>query len=646
MFLGNRLILSSEKMEVEIIMIELALNEVQKYFGATLVLSNITFEVQSGEKVGLVGRNGSGKSTIMKIITGMEKQDKGSIMLKKGAKVGYLAQIPQFPEGFTVSQVLNSAFASIDAVEDMMKKLEAKLNFMQGVELERALNQYSDLQHQYELAGGYEKQEKLSKVCIGLSFSEAFLHQDFNTLSGGEQTTVVLGKILLEAPDLLLLDEPTNHLDVNAIEWLEDYLKGYKGMVIIVSHDRYFLDRVITKVVEVEDMETETYDGSYSAYVNTKETNMMLQFEAFQDQQKKIKAMEKAIKDLRDWAIRADNNKFFRRAASMQKRLDKMAKIEKPVLEKSNMKLGIQNSERSGREVVKINNLTKSFDNKVLLSEADLLVRYGEKLALIGANGSGKSTLIKLLLKEETVDQGIAELGASVRVGYLPQNIVFPDENMTVVECFRDGVTISEGKAREYLSKFLFYGENVYKKVKSLSGGEKSRLKLSKLLYEDINLLILDEPTNHLDIDSIETLEETFEAFDGTIFFVSHDRYFINKLCSSVVALEDKKLVSYVGNYEYYREKKQQAKQDIKEMKQEKKEKPQKLKIVDEDKKKEKQRLKLEESISQLEEDLRLIEEKMSSLASNYGELQDCHEKQLQLQESLEELMEQWILVS
>jgi ATPase subunit of ABC transporter with duplicated ATPase domains len=626
-------------------MIELALNGIVKYFGATLVLRNITFEVHGGEKVGLVGRNGSGKSTIMKIIAGIEKQDEGSIMLKKGYKVGYLAQIPKYHDDFTVNQVLNSAFINIDSIEEQMKRLEGKMNLFQGEELERALRQYSELQHQYELSGGYEKEEKLSKVCTGLSFSESFLQQNFNTLSGGEQTSVVLGKILLEAPNLLLLDEPTNHLDVNAIEWLEDYLKEYKGMVIIVSHDRYFLDRVATKIVEVEDMESETYDGNYSAYINTKETNMMLQFEAFQDQQKKIKAMEKAIKDLRDWAIRADNNKFFRRAASMQKRLDKMTKIERPVFEKPNMKLGIQNSERSGRDVIKIDKLTKGFENKVLLKDADLLVRYGEKVALIGANGSGKSTLIKLLLEEESVDQGSAELGASVRVGYLPQHIVFPDEDMTVVECFRDGITISEGKAREYLSKFLFYGENVYKRVKSLSGGEKSRLKLSKLLYEDTNLLILDEPTNHLDIDSIETLEETFEAFDGTIFFVSHDRYFINKLCSSVVALEDKKLVSYAGNYEYYREKRSEAKQELKEIKLEKKEKPQKVKIVDEDKKKERQREKLEESIGNIEEQLRLIEEKMNSLASNYEELENCHKEQLKLQKSLEELMEQWILV-
>ncbi len=627
-------------------MIELALNGVQKYYGATLVLNNITFEVQGGEKVGLVGRNGSGKSTIMKLMAGVERQDKGSIMLKKGTKVGYLAQIPQYPEGYTVRQVLNTAFANIDVIEEQMKKLESGMNSMEGRELERALNQYSDLQHRYEIAGGYEKEEKLSKVCIGLNFSEAFLHQCFNTLSGGEQTTVVLGQILLENPDLLLLDEPTNHLDVNVIEWLEDYLKEYKGMVIIVSHDRYFLDRVVTKIVEVEDMESETYEGNYSAYVNTKEVRMTLQFEAYQDQQKKIKAMEKAIKDLRDWAIRADNNKFFRRAASMQKRLDRMVKIDKPVLENPNMKLNVQNSERSGQEVIKVNNVTKGFENKVLLIEADLLVRYGEKIALIGANGSGKSTLIKLLLKEEISDQGSAELGASVRVGYLPQHIVFPDENMTVVEWFRDGITISEGKAREYLAKFLFYGENVYKKVKNLSGGEKSRLKLSKLLFEDINLLILDEPTNHLDIDSIETLEDTFEAYEGTILFVSHDRYFINKLCSRVVALENRKLVSYAGNYEYYREKKQQAKQEIKEVKQKKEEKPQKVKAVDENIKKEKQRLKLEESISELEEQLKLIEERMNNLVSNYEELNSCHKEQIKIQKSLEELMEQWILVN
>lgn len=626
-------------------MIELALNAVEKYFGATMVLKNITFEVQGGEKVGLVGRNGSGKSTIMKLIWGLEKADKGSIMIKKGAKVGYLAQIPDFPQGYSVKQVLNAAFKNIDDVEEQMKSIEIRMKEFQGHELEKMLNQYSELQHQYEIIGGYEKEEKLSKVCTGLEFSEAFLEQNFDTLSGGEKTTVVLGKILLENPDLLLLDEPTNHLDVAAIEWLEDYLKEYKGMVIIVSHDRYFLDRVVTKIIEVEDMESETYDGNYSTFVKTKETGLMLQFEAFQDQQKKIKAMEKAIKDLRDWAIRADNNKFFRRAASMQIRLDKMQKIEKPVLERPNMKLNFQNSERSGQDVIKINKLVKGYEGKQLLSEADLLVRYKEKVALIGANGSGKSTLIKLLLEGETADSGTAEFGASIKVGYLPQHIIFPDEDMTVLECFRDGITIPEGKAREYLSKFLFYGENVYKKVKSLSGGEKSRLKLSKLLFEDINLLILDEPTNHLDIDSIETLEEALEGFSGTILFVSHDRYFINKICGRVVALEDRKLVSYEGDYEYYRQKKSEAKQEMKEAKQKKKEKVQKVTTVDVNKKREKERLKLEADIEELEAKLKEIEKSLNSAADDYEKLQSCYNEKLKLQQCLDALMEEWVLL-
>lgn len=627
-------------------MLELALNGVVKYFGSNLILKNITFDVQGGEKVGLVGRNGSGKSTIMKLIYGEEKHDSGSIMIKKGTKVGYLAQVPEYPKGYTVEEVLNTAFVALGIIEEQLKKLEEKMNSLKDIELERALIQYSDLQHRYELIGGYEKKEKVSKVCTGLSFDSDFLTQPFDNLSGGEKTTVILGKILLENPDLMLLDEPTNHLDVNAIEWLEDYIKSYKGMVIIVSHDRYFLDRVVTKVIEVEDMECETYEGNYSAFVKTKENELMLQFEAYEDQQKKIKAMEKAIKELRDWAIRADNNKFFRRAASMQIRLNKIDRIEKPVLERTNMKLSFNNSNRSGQEVIKINSIFKSYENKELLKGADLLIRFGERIALIGENGSGKSTLIKLLLGEETADSGNASLGANVKVGYLPQNVVISKEEMTVLECFREDITISEGKAREYLAKYLFYGEQVYKKVKNLSGGEKSRLKLGKLLYENINLLILDEPTNHLDIDSIETLEEALEEFCGTIFFASHDRYFINKLSSRIIALEDKKLINYLGDYEYYRQKKAELKQEVKEIKPKKKEKPKKLKEVNENKKLEIERLKLEDNIAILEGEIREIDEKMNSLCSDYTELEKCYVKKLVIQKSLEELTEQWLKVS
>jgi ATPase subunit of ABC transporter with duplicated ATPase domains len=626
-------------------MIELALNGVAKYFGATEVLKNINFEVQTAEKVGLVGRNGSGKSTILKIISGIEKHDKGSVMIKKGCVVGYLAQIPEYPENYTVSDVLNSAFEKVIAIEQQMKSLEIKMKELASDEIDRALKQYSELQQRYEIIGGYEREEKLSKVCIGLKFDYSFKNQFFNLLSGGEKTTVVLGKMLLENPQLLLLDEPTNHLDVEAVEWLEEYLKQYKGMVLIVSHDRYFLDRVVTKIIEVEDMESETYLGNYSTYVKTKEEKVMLEFEAFQDQQKKIKAMEKAIKDLRDWAIRADNNKFFRRAASMQKRLDKMEKLDKPVLEKQNMKLNVNQAQRSGEETIKIKNLTKSFDNKILIENGEMLIRYGERAALIGVNGSGKSTLLKILLGEETADLGEALLGASVKTGYLPQQIDFPDEGATVLESFRDGITISEGNAREYLAKYLFFGESVFKKVKSLSGGEKSRLKLGKLLFEDVNLLILDEPTNHLDIDSIETLEETLLDFQGTILFISHDRYFINKLCSYIVSLENRALVKYHGNYEYYRDKKQALKQVEVQKSTVKKEKPQRTKVVDEEKKKEKLKLKLEEQIADFEEAIVQLDLKMNLKDIDYVLIQQYYQEKQEVQQKLDEVLEQWMLL-
>lgn len=621
-------------------MIELALNNVAKYFGATEVLTNITFEIQESEKVGIVGGNGSGKSTILKIIAGIEQCDKGAIMLKKGSTLGYLDQIPVYPKEYTVIDVLNVAFKDIDIIEEEMKRLENKMVELKDNELEKALKQYSKLQQKFEIAGGYEKEEKLSKVCIGMDFASAFLNQTFETLSGGEKTTIILGKILLENPNLLLLDEPTNHLDVKTVEWLEDYLKSYKGMVLIVSHDRYFLDRVVTKIIEIEDMESDTYVGNYTEYVKEKENRLVLEFEAYQEQEKKVKAMEKAIKELRDWAIRADNNKFFKRAASMQKRLDKIQKLDKPVLERQNMKLNIQNSERSGGDVIKVTGLVKSFENKKLFNEADVLVRYGEKVALLGGNGTGKTTLIKILLGEEDVESGTAVLGANIKSGYLPQQVVFEDEEMTVLDCFRDGITISEGKAREYLAKFLFMGNSVFKKVKSLSGGEKSRLKLSRLLFEDINLLILDEPTNHLDIDSIETLEETLLLFEGTILFISHDRYFINRICSKIVALENQKFTNFLGNYEYYREKRDENKQAEEVKVKIKKEKPEK--VQDEDKKREIKRLKLEENISVLEEKLKVLEEDMNNLGNDYQGLQKCLQEETIIKKDLEKLMEEW----
>lgn len=628
-------------------MIELALNSVQKFYGALKVLDNISFEVQTGEKAGLIGGNGTGKTTILKIIAGIERQDGGMVSIRKSATLGYLDQIPDYPPGYSVMDVLNTAFMKQFDLRREMECIEHEMGSRKDAELEKALKKYGELQQLFEHSGGYEIDEKLSKVCTGLKIDEEFKLRAFSTLSGGEKTTVLLGKILLINPDILLLDEPSNHLDVEAMEWLEDYLVQYKGSALIVSHDRYFLDRVATKIVEIEDMESLTYTGNYSNYVKEKETRLMLQFEAYEDQQKKIKAMEKAIKDLRDWGLRADNNKFFRRAWSMQKRLDKMERIQKPILEKQAMRLDFNGCDRSGRDVVRVENLNKSFDGKTILKDAEFHIRYGEKAALIGINGSGKSTLVKILLKQNEADRGIAEIGEGVKTGYLPQNVMFENVDMTILECFRNDISITEGKAREYLAKFMFYGEDVFKKVGSLSGGERSRLKLCQLMFQDINFLILDEPTNHLDIESRESLEEALKQFEGTILFISHDRYFINSLCDYILELRDKKFVYYPGNYEYYKQKRAELKSinictaDGKKMQ------PAKAAKVNsstcEDKGKDNYLRELEERIGIVEDSIKNIDIRMSECQSDYGKLGQLFKDKTDLQNELDILYKIWI---
>ncbi|HEX3076727.1 MAG TPA: ABC-F family ATP-binding cassette domain-containing protein, partial [Lachnospiraceae bacterium] len=521
-------------------MFEVSLDGVKKYMDATLVLKNISFTVSEGEKVGIVGENGSGKTTILKLIAGIIKLhhcagypyapvppgfDEGWVNTPKGVVISYLDQIPQYSEHVKVIDVLKLAFDELYQIESELHQLEELMQHQEGVELDRTLKKYSELAQSYEFKGGYQVNEKLNRICKGLNFSDTFLNQDFNVLSGGEKTTVALGKLLIDAPDILLLDEPTNHLDMESVEWLEGYLKNYKGTVIVVSHDRYFLDHVVSKIVEIEDMESESYKGNYSDYMNQKEEKLRIQLANYRDQKKKMNAMEDSIKQLREWALKADNNKFFKRAASIQIKLDKMERIEKPVIDKQNMKLNFKDTERSGKVVIKATELSKSFTSKTILSKADLMVSYGERVALIGSNGCGKTTFLKMLLGEVCPDSGSVELGASVMLAYLPQNLSFPDEELTVLDYFREDINILEGKAREFLAKFLFYGGNVYKKIKHLSGGEKIRLKLSKLLFEGVNLLILDEPTNHLDTVSIESIEEALSDFKGTIFLISHDRY-------------------------------------------------------------------------------------------------------------------------
>jgi ATP-binding cassette, subfamily F, member 3 len=638
-------------------MFELSLNCVKKYMDATLVLKSITFQVFAGEKVGIVGVNGSGKSTILKLIAGIEPMnywpgypqtsspgyDEGLISKPREATCAYLEQIPQYPDSLKVIDVLNLAFEEIHRIENGMRKLEDEMKTLEANALEKTLQRYSGLAELYEIKGGYNIEEKLNKICTGLKFDESFLNKDFCLLSGGEKTSVVLGKLLIDNPDILLLDEPTNHLDMDSIEWLEGYLKSYKGIVIVVSHDRYFLDNVVTKVIEIEDMESITYKGNYSDYVGQKEENMRIQFENFKEQQKKINTMEKTVKDLRDWAARADNNKFFRRAASIQIKLDKMERVEKPTFEKQNMKLNLKTAKRSGNETIRAINLSKSYGDKVIFWNANLLINYGERVAFIGPNGCGKTTFLKMLLGEESSDSGIVELGANVKAAYLPQKITFKNEELTVLECFREDIFILEGKAREYLSKFMFYGSSVFKKVKHLSGGEKIRLKLGKLLYEDVNLFILDEPTNHLDIYSIETFEEALEEFKGTIFFISHDRYFINKMGERVVAVENNTLKSYPGNYDYYKSKKAEQSTIVPEEPVLRNEKVKKLRIADESVKKESERIKTQLKVEMIENEIKEISLAMSSVGVDYEELNKLYCRKENLSKEMDKALELWL---
>lgn len=645
-------------------MFELLVTGLKKYMDSTLVLKDITFQAYAGEKVGIVGANGCGKSTLLKLIAGIEPMnywpgypqtssygyDEGFISVPEKATVAYLEQIPRYGEDMTVKDVLNMAFDEVHSIEREMRRLETDMKALHGSDLDKALKRYSDLAVQFEVKGGYAVEEKLNRICTGLKFEESFLNKKFSLLSGGEKTTVVLGKILMDNPDILLLDEPTNHLDMSAIEWLENYINSYKGIVLIVSHDRYFLDNTVKKIVEIEDMESTVYKGNYSAYARQKEENLRIQYENYLEQQKKIHSMEKAIKELRDWAYRADNNKFFRRAASMQIKLDKMEKVERPALEKQNMKLDLKMTQRSGYETIKVSALSKRFGEKILFQDAQLLVRYGERVALIGPNGCGKTTFVKMLLGEETPDSGTVETGSNAMIAYLPQKVVFSNEELTVLECFREDISILEGKAREYLSKYMFFGNSVFKKVKQLSGGEKIRLKLAKLLYDPVNLLILDEPTNHLDIESIETIEETLAQFDGTIFFISHDRYFINKIGQRVIAIEDHKLKSYQGNYDDY---KKQIQPKIPEIVKNlptsrnraanpeparKAEKPEK-----ESRQKEIEAKRLEQAVKDLENEILRIDLAMASNPSDHNELEKLYCRKESLNRELEAMLALWL---
>ncbi|CEN77602.1 ribosomal protection-like ABC-F family protein [Paraclostridium sordellii] len=619
-------------------MIELEVKNVKKYYGANLIFEDINFDVKTKERVAIVGRNGCGKSSIFNIIVDKEKQDKGEILKRKNLKLGYLEQIPKF-ENYKVKEILNLGFSHLIKLEENLRDLEKDMK-NENCNMEKILNKYSNLQQEYETLGGYEKETKISKVRTGLNINEDFLEAEFDSLSGGEKTRVMLGKILIESPDLLLLDEPTNHLDMKSVEWLESYLKDYDGSVIIVSHDRYFLDKVVNKVVEIENLTSKTYIGNYSSYLSQKEEALILANQNYKEQQKKIKAMEESIKQLKVFSRNGSNEKFVKRAQSMKKRLDKIDKLENPNKKIENMKININNNSKQSQDVILIKEGSKAFDNKLLFKDVDILVRKGENIALIGDNGCGKSTLVKIILQEEKLDSGNLKVASSSKIGYLPQNVEFEDEEKTILDWFREDIVIAEGKAREYLSKYMFFKEDVFKKVKSLSGGEKSRLKLSKILYFEVNLLILDEPTNHLDIESINNLEKVLKDFKGSILFVSHDRYFINNLCNKILSIEDNQILSWNGNYDYYKEKREELKNKVKPVEVIKVSKKTEKPKVEEERKINKD--KIEKDIEKLEGNIKELDFKIQNIDCDYIKLQSFLEEKNKLEGELDNLLNKW----
>ncbi|MDK8190343.1 ABC-F family ATP-binding cassette domain-containing protein [Paenibacillus sp. UMB7766-LJ446] len=541
-------------------MMIISAQQLTQYHGAHLVLDGITFEIMEGDKVALIGRNGSGKTTLMRLMARLNQPDEGQLMIKKDTRIGYVAQVPEGMDDYTVLDVLSLGFRELMACRSQMKEMEQQMSdpdcAVNPNQLERLLKRYAALQEQFEREGGYEMDARIDQVADGLDIAKEHYGWRFGSLSGGEQTRVVLASQLIVRPDLLLLDEPTNHLDLERVEWLEGFLREYTGTIILISHDRYFLDRVASRTLELEDGEAQTSAGGYTEYMKVKEQRLLQQFEEFKEQQKVIKKMKETIRQLEEWGRVGGNEKFFRRAASMRKAIERMEQVKRPVLERRNADFDVRPTDRTGKRVAVMEQVEKAYGERPILRGVSGLLEYGDKIALIGRNGSGKTTLFKLLLGEEQPSAGSLEWGARVDVGYLAQQEEPSNPKLNVLEYFRLEAGVEEGEARGILARYLFYGADVFRSVGQLSGGEWTRLRLALLVQRKPNVLLLDEPTNHLDIASREALEESLVDFEGTVLAISHDRYFVNRLASRVWELENGRMIAYLGDYEAYREKK------------------------------------------------------------------------------------------
>ena len=542
-------------------MMDISIANAKKNYGFKNVLDGFALDVTSGEKIGLIGPNGCGKTTLFKLITKEENLDSGSIGIRKGANVRLLSQMPPVVDDeCTVRDILTRDFKDVFEIEAHMKELEKQMAVADPNELEKILDRYGKLQNRFMDLDGYTIDSKISELCNKFRIDENMLNRKFNTLSGGEKTIVNLASIMLSNPDILLLDEPTNNLDIDTLEWLESYLKSYTGTIILCSHDRYFLDKVVSKIVLIERGKSEIFFGNYSYYLEENERRTLAEFEQYKDQQKMIEAMKRKIKQLQEFGKLAypGGESFFKRAASIQKRLDKMELLDKPETAKE-IPLNFQMTDRSGKQVLMVHDFDLSVADKDLLDQVSFDVAFKDRTCLMGKNGSGKSTLIKYIMNlyENEQEDNHVRIGSNVSIGYIPQTITFEDDNATILDVARKSYYGSETHLRASLAKFMFNGENVFKRVGTLSGGEKVRLKLFELMQKNVNLLIMDEPTNHIDITTQEVLEEALKEYPGTILFISHDRYFINEIAQKILYIEDKGITEYLGNYDDYRDTKE-----------------------------------------------------------------------------------------
>ena len=625
---------------------------ISKSFGSNEIIKDATFLVNEHEKVAIVGVNGAGKTTLLKILTGEESADSGSITLAKDAKLGYLRQINNVDSALSIIDELYTVIEPILNMEKRMSQMQEDMKHLTGSELEELYSSYTALTHSYELMDGYAAKSRVVGILKGLGFEEADFDRKINTLSGGQKTRVFLAKLLLEEPDIILLDEPTNHLDLRSIEWLESYLLNYKGAVIIVSHDRYFLDKIVSKVIDIENGNVQMYLGNYTDFSNKKQMLLDAKMKEYLNQQQEIKHQEAVITKLKQF----NREKSIKRAESRQKQLEKIERVEAPQTYSENMRLYLDISKESGKDVLTVHNLSKSFDHKKLFWDINFEIKRGERVAIIGDNGTGKTTLLKIINGLLNPDTGEVIYGSNVSVAYYDQEHQVLHMDKTLFDELSDTYPeMTNTQIRNILAAFLFTGEDVYKKIADLSGGERGRVSLVKLMLSKANFLLLDEPTNHLDIVSKDVLENALNNFPGTVCYVSHDRYFINKTATRILDLTENRLLNYIGNYDYYIEKREAVEEAANLTSTEQTQKPvdvseSKKEWIDNktalaQKKKIKNALnKCEKEISEIEDKLQSIDEEFANPenASNVGKLMELQKQKESLEKRLDKLMEDW----